>query len=134
MLVAWYKERSRRAQVGTLFATLHFVAILALVVLISLWPSNDWPWWGLVPTVIDFPVSLPLLFLSQYLVDTLSRMPHAALEHFLLSMPEPFSSLDLFWLPAFSSLVLGTLWYYVWPQWMVGCVELIQRRRDRKRA
>ncbi len=134
MLVAWYKERSRRAQVGILFATLHFVVILALVVAISLWPGNDWPWWGLVPAVIDFPLSIPVYFLYDHMFTAISRTPRAALEHFLLSMPEPFSSLDLFWLPAISSLVLGTLWYYVWPQWMVRCGELIQRRRSRERG
>jgi hypothetical protein len=135
MFVAWYTERLRKTKVGTISATAHFAGLLSVIALICISPGNDWPWWTVVPFCIDFPLSVPMQYLFSGIGEVIERLPHSALERFLLSMREPFSSFDLFWLPAVGYLVLGTIWYYYWTQGLVHWGQRIDRnRRAKQRA
>jgi len=97
-------------------ATTHFCLISLLIGAIAISPSKDWPWWPIVPFIVDYPFSYVITFVSASAMKIILFLPHAGLERWLLNQREPFSSLDLFWLPAILFLVLGTLWHYYWPQ------------------
>ncbi len=97
-------------------ATTHFCLISLLIGAIAISPSKDWPWWPIVPFIVDYPFSYVITFVSASAMKIILFLPHAGLERWLLNQREPFSSLDLFWLPAILFLVPGTLWHYYWPQ------------------
>jgi len=115
-MLAWYRSRWQRTKVGTVLATTHFCLISLLIGAIAISPSKDWPWWPIVPFVLDYPFSYVITFVSASATKIMLFLPHAGLERWLLNQREPFSSLDLFWLPAILFVVLGTLWHYYWPQ------------------
>jgi hypothetical protein len=68
--------------------------------------------------------------LGHGIVNVALTIPHATFEQWLLSQREPFSSFDLFWVPAFLFTSLGTLWHYYWPQ----LLRWIMRRAQITRA
>jgi hypothetical protein len=115
-LTEWYRARLRQSRLGTILATGHFMIVSAVIAGISVLPSGDWPWWTLVPFVLDIPFSFVIQFLCDGLLRLVLSIPHTAFESLLLRQREPFSSLDLFWLPAFLYVFLGTVWHYYWPQ------------------
>jgi hypothetical protein len=108
--------RWRTSKVGSVLAGLHLLVVSLLVLLISVNPGHDWPWWGAVPFVLDLPLSFLVDRLSDGIVNAVMALPHGAFESWLLTLREPFSSFALFWLPAILYLSLGTLWHYYWPQ------------------
>jgi hypothetical protein len=129
VFIKWYRERLRTTLTGTILATLHFVVVLAVIVLIAFWPSRDWPWWGLLPFVLDFPFSYCIERAVRVTVAIVLWLPHGTLEKFLLARREPLSSLNLFWVPAVEYLALGTMWHYFWPRLLRMAVRIIGRSR-----
>jgi len=122
-LLAWYHARLQKTKLGTVLATTHFCILSLLLGGIVISPSRDWPWWAAIPFILDLPFSFAITLLSNCIRDLILILPHAGLERWLLAQREPFTSLDLFWLPAILYTVLGTLWHYYWPQ----LPKLIQR-------
>ena len=114
-MFAWYRSRWQATKVGTILATVHFTMISLLIALISISPSKDWAWWPIFPFVLDFPAAYVINFISTLVVKFVLILPHTGFEKWLLSQREPFSSLNLFWAPTCSFLVLGTIWHYYWP-------------------
>jgi hypothetical protein len=112
---AWYLRQYDRTKVGTLLATAHFAVVAALLAGISIAPSNDWMWWPVVPFFLDLPVSLLIQLLCSGLMQLIEWLPHAGLERLMLQLRDPFQSIDLFWLPGFAYLALGTVWHFYWP-------------------
>ena len=115
-MLAWYRSRLQRTKLGTILATVHFCLLSLLIAAISISPSRDWPWWTMVPSILDFPFSYVVTLVSIVVLQAALALPHAGFEAWLLAQREPFSSFDLFWLPAILYLILGTMWHYYWPQ------------------
>lgn len=112
---AWYLRQYQRTKAGTVLASIHFAMVMLLLVAIGIWPGKDWMWWAAVPFILDFPVSLLVRYLCDSVIAIIESSPHAGFERFMLQWPEPFQSVDLFWLPALGYLILGTLWHFYWP-------------------
>ena len=113
---SWYRSRWQTTKLGTVLATIHFGILALLVGGVAISPSRDWYWWPIVPFVLDIPISFLIEASSGLIVHSITALPHARLEGWLLSQREPFCSFDLFWLPAVLFTVFGTLWHYYWPQ------------------
>jgi hypothetical protein len=111
----WYLRQYDRTKAGTLLATAHFAVVTVLLAAIAIAPGNDWMWWPVVPFFLDLPVSLLIQPLCSGLIELIEWFPHADLERLMLQLRDPFQSIDLFWLPGFAYLALGTLWHFCWP-------------------
>ena len=111
----WYQRQFRRTALGTVLATAHFVVVALLVSVISISPGVDWEWWPFVPFFLDLPVSLLVGPLCSAGTSLLIWLLPASLVHMISQLPAPFYGIELFWLPAATYLILGTLWHFGWP-------------------
>jgi hypothetical protein len=129
----WYRARFNQSRLGAVLATVHFGLVFVLLAGICISPSNDWPWWVIVPFALDVPFSFVIDFVSDLLLRLVLLVPHGAFEGWLSRQREPFSSFDLFWLPAGLYLFLGTAWHYYWPQ-LPRLLRWTRGRRNRERG